>query len=58
MNLFTPNLQFTLNASSLTGPVSPGAFLKTFADGDGLDTGVNFVPGTAFCACTAHHLYL
>lgn len=47
MNLFTPNLQFTLNASSLTGPVSPGAFLKTFADGDGLDTGVNFVPGTA-----------
>jgi len=47
MNLFTPNLQFTLNASSLTGPVSPGAFLQTFADGDGLDTGVNFVPGTA-----------
>lgn len=34
-----------VSASSLTGPVSPGAYLQTFADGDGVDTGVNFVSG-------------
>ena len=42
MNLFTPNLQFTLNASGPTGPVSPGAFLKTFANGDSLQTNVTY----------------
>jgi hypothetical protein len=46
MNLFTPNLQFTLNASE-TGPVNPGAFLKTFANGDSLQTNVTYVTGGA-----------
>ena len=47
MNLFTPNLQFTLNASGTAGLANPGAFLQTFADGDSLQTNVTFAPGTA-----------